>query len=296
MKGLMKKLLAVGLLLALALTLGGCGTEPAPDPDDPTPPDPAAKYPATMREFLSSEDTGYCWNDWLVTKTPYHSPAGYASVDVESLFAPYGIVMARLFQDGALAMVHDNANKQDMLQYVKLDGTGRKTGFTVKWRRNYRVGFSASGFDVGECTALMSVFFCSARDSVEQRFIYYYWPSNEVLEFYIDCGDCHHIPSVHPLTNTDFIWTKATDESWKAIAERGGRYTGGYDEIFQYKDGPAVEIYAYSLLTNKSYFLGTSTPGVWWKDSFVNEPMFETWLETYRAQRDEDLAAMEAAQ
>ena len=296
MKGLMKKLLAMGLLLALALTLGGCGTEPAPDPDDPTPPDPAAKYPATMREFLSREDTGYCWNDVTVTKTPYRSALGSASAEVTSLFAPCRKVTAALFQGGVLAMVHDDANKQDMLQYVKLDGTGRKTGFTVKWRRNYRVGFSASGFDVGECTALMSVFFCSARDSVEQRFIYYYWPSNEVLEFYIDCGDCPYTPGVHPLTNTDFIWVKATDESWKAIAERGGRYTGGYDEIFQYKDGPAVEFYAYSLLTNKSYFLGTSTPGVWWKDSFVNEPMFETWLETYRAQRDEDLAAMEAAQ
>ena len=296
MKGLMKKLLAMGLLLALALTLGGCGTEPAPDPDDPTPPDPAAKYPATMREFLSSEDTGYCWNDWLVTKTPYHSPAGYASVDVEGLFAPYDIIKARLFQDGALATVRDDTNKQDMLQYVKLDGTGRKTGLTVKWRGDSFVGFRDEYHFVGECTALMYGDFGQYYDSVYQHFIYYYWPSNEIMEFDIIFGDCHHMPSIHPLTNTDFIWTKATDESWKAIAERGDRYTGGYDAIFRYKDGPAVEIYAYSLLTNKSYFLGTSTPGVWWKDSFVNEPMFETWLETYRAQRDEDLAAMEAAQ
>ena len=64
MKGLMKKLLAMGLLLALALTLGGCGVPAETNMafSDEPPQLVERKYPETLEEFLREERWDYRWD------------------------------------------------------------------------------------------------------------------------------------------------------------------------------------------------------------------------------------------
>ena len=292
MKGLMKKLLAMGLLLALALTLGGCGVPAETNMafSDEPPQLVERKYPETLEEFLREERWDYRWDYYTDREEIGRDEA------MRLLGAKIGYRGAWAFQDGALIYLWMDATMAGQrdpshgeLIYINRDGTGKQVIFG-------EYGVFPQVTIIGECTVL---FYSRADwyrgDEYFYNYYYYYQPSGELIKFTSppmafsrNWGHFEH------LSNADFVWVIETKEhaEW-----RNG--IGCYRPEWCYnEDIPALEYHAYNLITGKLHFLGFSTvdPGASGYSSYYSmfsEPMFETWLETYRAQRDEDLAAME---
>ena len=292
MKALMKKLLAVGLLLALALTLGGCGvpTETNMPFSDEPPQLVERKYPETLEEFLREERWDYRW-DYYTDREEIGRDEAMRLLGVEN-----GIMQARAFRDGVFielwkepVMAGQPDPTHGELIYINRDGTGKQVIFS-------EYGVFPLVMIIGECTVLFHTYADWSRGYVTSYY-YYYQPSGELIQFTsppAEPGRNWNWGRFVQLSNADFVWEIETKEhaEWR-------KEVGCYGPEWCYnEDIPALEYHAYNLITGKLHFLGFSTvdPGASGYSSYYSmfsEPMFETWLETYRAQRDEDLAAME---
>ena len=292
MKGLMKKLLAMGLLLALALTLGGCGVPAETNMaffDEP-PQLVERKYPETLEEFLREERWDYRW-DYYTDREEIGRDEAMRLLGVEN-----GIMQARAFRDGVFielwkepVMAGQPDPTHGELIYINRDGTGKQVIFS-------EYGVFPLVMIIGECTVLFHTYADWSRGYVTSYY-YYYQPSGELIQFTsppAEPGRNWNWGRFVQLSNADFVWEIETKEhaEWR-------KEVGCYGPEWCYnEDIPALEYHAYNLITGKLHFLGFSTvdPGASGYSSYYSmfsEPMFETWLETYRAQRDEDLAAME---
>ncbi len=291
MKGLMKKLLAMGLLLALALTLGGCGVPAETNMafSDEPPQLVERKYPETLEEFLREDRWDYRW-DYYTDREKISPNEAMRLLGIKS-----GSIWAWAFQDGVLIYLWMDATMAGQwdpshgeLIYINRDGTGKQVIFS-------EYGVFPQVSIIGECTVLFHTDTDLSR-GYETSYYYYYQPSGELIQFTsppVEPGRSWIWGRFVQLSNADFVWEIETKEhaEWR-------KEVGCYGPEWCYnEDIPAVEYHAYNLITGKLHFLGFSTgdpmaSGYSFYHVF-SEPMFETWLETYRAQRDEDLAAME---
>ena len=285
MKGLMKKLLAMGLLLALALTLGGCGTEPAPDPDDPTPPDPAAKYPATLRDFLREDpfDPIYStYGDGLRSGAlPYKEAEAMFGPDVDMVFRT---------GNGMVALLIDKDKEELVLESMNEDGTDRKRVLTIP-QGNALVRGALSRWG-GDGWLLVNGWGTRApTEGVQYRdYYYYYQPANEYMVFSITCPDHLAWGVDMALTRSAFLWSHETEEHYQKRKERGAQLTGP-NEVLD------IECYIYDIYVGKSYYLGRTFlyGGEVWETYYrlnTDSPTFKEWMASYLEQRNKDIAAM----